>query len=158
MAERKRAKTTSTCSPLATVEEIQRRLVRPSSTSICPPPTSTFSSTDDFQSCHKAPDSSKFKLRTTTKKLEDYLDSVLLSQISSKLSRAKKVPETKLQKREVKDFEWPIDELKVLADSDKEDVNLKDDLDLTEEFGAGDVESCTPFRRFEQIAARRFEG
>ncbi|CAB4314906.1 unnamed protein product [Prunus armeniaca] len=158
MAERKRAKTTSTCSPLATVEEIQRRLVRPSSTSISPPPTSTFSLPDDFQSCHMAPDSSQFKLRTTTKKLEDYLDSVLLSQISSKLSRAKKVPETKLQEREVKDFEWPIDELKVLADSDKDDVNLKEDLDLIEEFGDRDVESCTPFRRFEQITARRFKG
>ncbi|KAH0995477.1 hypothetical protein GBA52_019341 [Prunus armeniaca] len=189
MAERKRAKTTSTCSPLATVEEIQRRLVRPSSTSISPPPTSTFSlpyalslslsthtplrnssvisiSTvdsrvscrDDFQSCHMAPDSSQFKLRTTTKKLEDYLDSVLLSQISSKLSRAKKVPGTKLQEKEVKDFEWPIDELKVLADSDKDDVNLKEDLDLIEEFGDRDVESCTPFRRFEQITARRFKG
>lgn len=190
MAERKRAKTTSTCSPLPTVEEIQRRLVRPSSTSISPPPTSTFSSPyalslslslyadtlrnssvisisivdsrvscrDDFESFHKAPDSSQFKLRTTTKKLEDYLDSVLLSQISSKLSRAKKVPETKLQEREVKDFEWPIDELKVLADSDKDDVNLKEDLDLIEEFGDRDVESCTPFRRFEQITARRFKG
>ncbi|PQQ06849.1 hypothetical protein Pyn_32976 [Prunus yedoensis var. nudiflora] len=194
MAERKRTKTTSTCSPLATVEEIQRRLVRPSSTSISPPPTSTFSSSSTYtlsplslslsthtplrnssvisisiadsrvscrdyvQSCHKAPDSSQFKLRTTTKKLEDYLDSVLLSQISSKLSRAKKVPETKLEKREVKDFEWPIDELKVLADSDKDDVNLKEDLDLIEEFGDRDVESCTPFRRFEQITARRFKG
>lgn len=51
-----------------------------------------------------------------------------------KLSRAKKVQQTRLQK-EVNDFGWLIDELKVLMDSDNADMNLKDDLDLIEEFG-----------------------
>ena len=74
-----------------------------------------------------------------------------------KLSRAKKVPQTRLPKK-MNDFGRPIDELKVLMDSDKADVNLKDDLDLIEEFGDRDVESCTPFRRFEQITARLFKG
>ncbi|KAB2630679.1 pentatricopeptide repeat-containing protein [Pyrus ussuriensis x Pyrus communis] len=98
----------------------------------------------------KARNSTQFKLRTAAK-LEDYLDSAQLSQVSAKLSRAKKVPEaaTRSQMKEVRDFECLINKLKVLVDSDKEMVNLKD--------GSG-VEACTPFQRFEQIATRHFKG
>jgi len=102
------------------------------------------------------------------KKLEDYLDPVLLSAVSSKIGRAKKVhPEAK-PKKVAKDFEWPVDELKVfVADSKSENrgnwrsdevVDLKDDLDLIGDSGEGGEESCTPFRRFERTALCRFKG
>jgi hypothetical protein len=107
------------------------------------------------------------KLKKEKKKLEDYLDPVLLSAASSKIGRAKKVrPEAK-PKKVAKDFEWPVDELKLfVADSKSENrgnwgsgevVDLKDDLDLIGDSGEGE-ESCTPFRRFERTAFCRFKG
>ena len=109
------------------------------------------------QSYRRAPASTQFKLRTVAK-LEDLLDSALLSQVSDQLSLTKKVPEavSRPQKKEVRDFEWPFDELKVLVDSDKEAVNVKDDSDLIEEFGNGsDGEACSPFRHFELISVSK---
>ncbi|XP_059428437.1 uncharacterized protein LOC132162188 [Corylus avellana] len=157
-------------SPLATVEDIQRRLLRPPSLHSTPP-TSSISSPDGVPSSN----SSQFKVSFTEfktmkkekKKLEDYLDPVLLSTVSSKIGRAKKVrPEAK-PKKVAKDFEWPVDELNVfMADSKSENrgnwrsdevVDLKDDLDLIGDSGEGE-ESCTPFRRFERTALCRFKG
>ncbi|TQE02823.1 hypothetical protein C1H46_011552 [Malus baccata] len=92
-----------------------------------------------------------FKLRKVAK-LEDFLDSALLSQVSYQLSFTKKVLEAvpMSHKKEVRDFEWPIDELKMLVDSDKEVVNVKDDSNLIEEFGNdGDGEACTPVSAFQ---------
>ncbi|CAN6715796.1 unnamed protein product [Malus baccata var. baccata] len=88
----------------------------------------------------KARNSTQFKLRTATK-LKDYLESAQLSHVSAKLSRAKKVPEmaTRSQMKEVRDFEWLINKLKVLMDLDKETMNLKDD---------SEVEACTPFQPY----------
>lgn len=97
-------------------------------------------------------------------KLEDFLDLNLLAEVSSKISRAKKVqaPETRSLKNEVRDFEWPVNDLKVLvveSAADKEAVNLNDDLDLIAEFGDRvDAETCSPFRRFERTGLRRFRG
>lgn len=108
------------------------------------------------QSYRRAPTPTQFKSRTVAK-LEEFLDSALLSQVSDQLSLTKKVAEAvpTSQKKEVRDF----DELKVLVDSDKEAVNVKDDSDLIEEFGnGGDGEACTPYRHFEQIRTRRFKG
>lgn len=106
--------------------------------------------------------SSQFKLRTTDK-LQDFLDLNLLAEVSSKISRAKKVqtPETRSLKNEVRDFEWPVNDLKVLvveSAADKEAVNLNDDLELIAEFGDGDVETCSPFLRFERTGILRFRG
>lgn len=99
------------------------------------------------------------------RKLEDYLDPVLLSAISSKLSdRVKKNPETRTKsKREVKDFEWPVDELQVFMEDSRtetksnEAVNLNHDLDLIVDGGEtdGEDEFCTPFRRYELTALKR---
>nr|XP_011466575.1 PREDICTED: uncharacterized protein LOC105352122 [Fragaria vesca subsp. vesca] len=155
MSERKRARASSPSSPLATVDDIQRRLRRPSSAS-SPPPISTFSSPPEDRRAQIQKHSSESKLRTTNYKLEDYLDLNLLAEVSSKIGRRKKGETTSL-KREVGDFEWPINELKVLVvESDKGAVSLNDDVDLSEEFGDGDVESCTAFGRFERSALRRF--
>ncbi|RXH80537.1 hypothetical protein DVH24_004451 [Malus domestica] len=88
----------------------------------------------------KARNSTQFKLRTATK-LEDYLESAQLSYVSAKLSCAKKVPEmaTRSPMKDVRDFEWLINKLKVFMDLDKETVNLKDD---------SGVEACTPFQPY----------
>ncbi|TQE01745.1 hypothetical protein C1H46_012689 [Malus baccata] len=56
---------------------------------------------------------------------------------------------TRSQMKEVRDFEWLINKLKVLMDLDKETMNLKDD---------SEVEACTPFQRFKQITTRHFKG
>ncbi|KAK9920677.1 hypothetical protein M0R45_029225 [Rubus argutus] len=161
MSERKRTRASSPSSPLATIDDIQRRLLRPSSTS-SPPPISTFPSPPEDGRVQIQKHSSQFKVRTTDK-LEDFLDLNLLAELSSKISRAKKVqaPETRSLKNEVRDFEWPVNDLKVLvveSAADKEAVNLNDDLDLIAEFGDGDAETCSPFRRFERTGLRRFRG
>ncbi|TQE02833.1 hypothetical protein C1H46_011562 [Malus baccata] len=87
----------------------------------------------------------QFKSRTVAK-LEDFLDSAQLSQVSDQLSLTKKVPEAvpMSQKKEFRDFEWHIDELNMLVDSDNEAVNVKEDSYLIEEFrNGGDREACT---------------
>ncbi|KAM5560104.1 hypothetical protein ABKV19_021320 [Rosa sericea] len=155
MLERKRARASSPSSPLATVDDIQRRLIRPSSAS-SPPPISTFSSPPEDRRAQIQKHSSQSKLRQTNYKLEDYLDLNLLADVSSRIGRAKKVETTSL-KKEDGDFKWPVNELKVLVvESGKEAVNLNDDVDLTEEVVDGDAETCTAFRRFERSALRRF--
>ncbi|KAM3688875.1 hypothetical protein ACB098_09G003800 [Castanea mollissima] len=136
-------------SPLiATVQDIQKRLIRPFS-------------------LHSPPQISSPK----KKKLEDYLDPVLLSAISSKIGRVKKqkvpllLPETKKKLVVVKDFEWPVavDELNafVVADARRSDqvvdLNNDDSVDFIEEEESEESCSCTPFRRFEQSALKRFK-
>ncbi|KAK7811188.1 hypothetical protein CFP56_011625, partial [Quercus suber] len=106
-------------SPLiATVQDIQKRLIRPSSLHSPPPQISS-------------PKKKKKK-----KQLEDYLDPVLLSAISSKIGRVKKqkvplLPEMKKKLVMVKDFEWPVDELNAfVADASRSDqvVDLNNDF------------------------------
>ena len=92
------------------------------------------------------------------------MDPVLLSAISSKIGRVKKqkvplLPEMKKKLVMVKDFEWPVDELNAfVADASRSDqvVDLNNDnlVDFNEEESE---ESCTPFRRFEQSAIKRFK-
>ncbi|CAN6723880.1 unnamed protein product [Malus baccata var. baccata] len=72
--------------------------------------------------------------------------------VSYQLSFTKKVSEAvpMSHKKEVRDFEWPIDELKMMVNSDKEAVNVKDDSNLIEEFGNdGDGEACTLVSAFQ---------
>ncbi|KAG7964783.1 hypothetical protein I3843_09G188000 [Carya illinoinensis] len=119
-------------SPLATIEDIQRRLLRPSShhsTSQISTISSSLSLSLDglgshnssqlkvsfTESLRKQDAKEMEKTRTKTKrKLEDYLDPFLISTISSKIGVVKKVLETK-PKKDTEDFEWPVDELKVFA-------------------------------------------
>ncbi|KAK7846367.1 hypothetical protein CFP56_008027 [Quercus suber] len=130
-------------SPLiATIQDIQKRLIRPSSLNSPPPQISS-------------PKKKKKK-----KQLEDYLDPVLLSAISSKIGRVKKqkvplLPEMKKKLVMVKDFEWPVDELNAfVADASRSDQVVDLNNDFIEEESE---ESCTPFRRFEQSALKRFK-
>ncbi|KAK2657885.1 hypothetical protein Ddye_010937 [Dipteronia dyeriana] len=113
---------------------------------------------------------------TTKRKLEDYLDPVLLRAISSEIGgRMKKNHEiSKSKRREIKDnFEWPIDELKVLVGDSRTEkrnneaaINVDDDIHLSQiqevdaDDGVGDREGvfCAPFQRFEHTALRKFNG
>lgn len=139
-------------SPLASTEDIQRRLIRPSSLRFTPPisfPLSTplrlpllntaVPHRSDARSRENSPTKKEARARETeNKKLEDYLDPALLSVLSSKIGRHKDV-EMKKQKREraMEKFRWPVDELKVFANdrrmekpmdwSSYEVVNLEDD-------------------------------
>ncbi|KAK9985294.1 hypothetical protein SO802_030245 [Lithocarpus litseifolius] len=133
---------------IATVQDIQKRLIRPYSLHSPPPP----------------PISSP-KKKKKKKLLEDYLDPVLLSAISSKIGLVKKqkaplLPEMKNKPKKklvmVKDFEWPVDELNafVAADASRSDQVADLNNDFIEEESE---ESCTPFRRFEQSALKRFK-
>ncbi|KAL4605094.1 hypothetical protein ACB092_09G003800 [Castanea dentata] len=107
-------------SPLiATVQDIQKRLIRPFSLHSPPPP--------------QIPSPKK-------KKLEDYLDPVLLSAISSKIGRVKK------------------QKVPLLPETKKKLVVVNDDsVDFIEEEESEESCSCTPFRRFEQSALKRFK-
>lgn len=67
-------------------------------------------------------------------------------------------------KREVRDFEWPVDELRMLMDDSavgKENintVNLGNDSDnFRENDEEGEVKFSTPFQKFEQTALELFE-
>ncbi|CAK9174726.1 unnamed protein product [Ilex paraguariensis] len=162
-------------SPLATVEDIQKRLVRPlslPSQSSNPMVTSRDNllrrnssqfNTNSIELCRKR--------EVTNKRLEDYLDPVLLSAMCSKIG-GKRINsgEIKLQ-REFDRFEWPVDELKEFVEGSRtekrvklernEAVNLPDDLDFIggTSYESGDEEvSCTPFRRFEKTAFKLLNG
>ncbi|KAF5476048.1 hypothetical protein F2P56_007791 [Juglans regia] len=115
-------------SPLATIEDIQRRLLRPSSHHSTSQ-ISTISSSDglgshnpsqlkvSFTESLRKQDAKEMEKTRTKRKLEDYLDPFLISTISSKIGVVKKVLETK-PKKDTEDFEWPVDQLKVfVADS-----------------------------------------
>lgn len=116
-------------SPLATVEEIQRRLIRPSSL-LSPSPTSFRSST--LFTSHLI--QLQFSIHSCRCLI---LDPALLSAVSSKIGRQKKDGEMKKLKREIQKFQWPVDELKVFVNdsrmektmdwSSDEVVDLKDD-------------------------------
>ncbi|XVE76358.1 hypothetical protein DITRI_Ditri12bG0165800 [Diplodiscus trichospermus] len=138
-------------SPLATVEDIQKRLLRP---------PSLHSPLEGLNSSQ-----SKVNLKrsgTVKRKLEDYLDPILLAVVSSKISRSKKEKtETKL-KREVKGFEWPVNELKLFVEEDwnrsswrnRETVDIiNNDLDVIGDGGDGDEEIGSPFQRLEKKTA-----
>ncbi|XWS67054.1 hypothetical protein CRYUN_Cryun05aG0253600 [Craigia yunnanensis] len=143
-------------SPLATVEDIQKRLLRPPS--LHSPPEGL----NSWQSKVNLKQSGAVK-----KKLEDYLDPVLLAAVSSKIGRSKKEKtETKL-KREIKGFEWPVDELKVLDEEDsrnanrgsrrnREAVDLNNDIDVIGDGGDADEEIRCPFQSLE-TALKKFK-
>ncbi|KAF6137750.1 hypothetical protein GIB67_040458 [Kingdonia uniflora] len=123
-------------SSLATIEEIQRRLLRPSSLS-------------SYESIST--------VRSKKSKLEDYLDPILLSKISSKIknTRAKLEPNVRVSR----DFDWPIDDLKQFSTLDltirRRDwvnggaVSLNDDFD-----GGGEEVVCSPFEQFEKTVLK----
>ncbi|KAL7248325.1 hypothetical protein ACSBR2_003108 [Camellia fascicularis] len=139
--------------PLATVEEIQRRLVRPPSLHS---QSSTSSSTrprnDDITSSESS---------SSTKRLEDYLDPILLSAIRAKIGGKRGLGGEMREKKEVEEFEWPVDELKVLM---REAVELGDDddggVDVIGGVVGDDVDGVcwSPFQRFERTALKRFKG
>ncbi|XVF76629.1 hypothetical protein PTKIN_Ptkin13bG0281600 [Pterospermum kingtungense] len=144
-------------SPLATVEDIQKRLLRPLSLQSLP------------EGLHYSQSKANLKRSGTVKrKLEDYLDPVLLAAASSKIGRSKnEKPETKV-KREVKGFEWPADELKVFVEEDwrnanrgswrnREAVDLNNDVDVIGDGGDGDEEIGSPFQRLEKTALKKFK-
>ncbi|KAH7553686.1 hypothetical protein JRO89_XS12G0042900 [Xanthoceras sorbifolium] len=160
-------------SPLATVDDIHRRLLRP------PSLHSPIEDAGGRSSSQLKADSTPIILKkreakqreTTKRKLEDYLDPVLLRAISSEIrGQMKKNCEiTNPKPREIQDFEWPVDELKVLVEDsridkrNKEAVNLGDDIDLIHEVDGGVADGdgefySTPFQRFERTALRRFNG
>ncbi|GAV69471.1 hypothetical protein CFOL_v3_12972 [Cephalotus follicularis] len=155
MTQRSRAEDSN---PLSTIDEIQRRLLRPPS----------LHSSEHFRGL----DSPQFKvsttrkeakaIETTDKKLEDYLDPSLLSVISAKIgARVKEDTPKKPMKRE---FEWPVDELKVFIEDSRiscrndETINLNDDSDSIKDGGERQGVTCTPFGRFELTALKRFKG
>ncbi|MBA0760685.1 hypothetical protein Gotri_023413 [Gossypium trilobum] len=130
-------------SPLATVEDIQKRLLRPAS--LHSPPEGSNSLALKVNS--------KQSGRTVKKRLEDYLDPVILAEISSKINRSKKAKlETKF-----KGFEWPVDELKVFVEEDSRNYNggswrnkaidHNDDFDVLRDGSDGDEEIGSPFQR-----------
>ncbi|XP_050945229.1 uncharacterized protein LOC127143764 isoform X2 [Cucumis melo] len=158
-------------SPRATVEDIQRRLLRPSSSLHSPPPPPTpFSLGKNAQDRNSSQFEANYmrlsrsrEISSKERKLEDYLDPVLLSAISSKINRFEKIPRITV-KREVRDFEWHVDELRMWTEDtavgkEKIDaVNLGNDSDnLIENDVDGDVKFSTPFQKFEQNALVLFE-
>ncbi|KAK6231430.1 hypothetical protein SCA6_001503 [Theobroma cacao] len=143
--------------PLATVEDIQKRLLRP-------------------PSLHTSPEglnSSQLKVSlkqsgTVKKKLEDYLHPVLLAAVSSKIGHSKKAKAETGLKREVRGFEWPVDELKVFVEDDsrianraswrnREAVDLNNDFDAIGDGGDENEEIASPFQRFEKTALKNFK-
>ncbi|GLT89587.1 hypothetical protein SLE2022_075650 [Rubroshorea leprosula] len=156
MTERAR---TEGSTPLATVEEIQKRLLRPSSLH----PRGYCEESQPKSSSSELPMTSE--RGTTERKLEEYLDPVLLSAICAKIGRSNKDSEMKM-KRNVRDFEWPVDELKVFVDDSRTEngaycrnsevvVDLNSDTDVIGDCGDGEI--GTPFQHFEQTALKRFK-
>ncbi|GLT38914.1 hypothetical protein SLA2020_131300 [Shorea laevis] len=155
MAERARIEGST---PLATIEEIQKRLLRPSS----------LRSREYCEESQPKSSSSELPMTsergTTKRKLEEYLDPVLLSAICAKIGGSNKDSEMKM-KRNVRDFEWPVDELKVFVDDSRtenraycrnsEVVDLNSDTDVIGDCGDGEI--GTPFQHFEQTALKRFK-
>ncbi|XP_057971418.1 uncharacterized protein LOC131160098 [Malania oleifera] len=153
-------------SSLATVQEIERRLRRPSSLPSPSPPSRCYSSRFEVNLKEEA---RQREPKTKTRRLEDYLDPSLLCTISSKVARAKKDGEMKPKKKELCDFEWPADELKAFVEDsrpekiggdhrkdDDEAVNLNDDLDPPNDGTGYEDQSCTPFGRLERMALKSF--
>ncbi|XP_058099200.1 uncharacterized protein LOC131243704 [Magnolia sinica] len=135
-------------STIATVDEIQRRLHRP----IPPPPSSRPSFSTDI----KLHDSIEKERDSEKKKLEDYLDPILLSAISSKMKGNRRNGEKK-RKRDA-EFEWPTEDLRVFFEDARSEwidgaVSLDDDLETTVKEDGG---SGSPFRRFEETVLTLF--
>ncbi|KAI8556615.1 hypothetical protein RHMOL_Rhmol05G0267900 [Rhododendron molle] len=172
-------------SPLATIEQIRNRLVRPPSLH-SQSSTSSTRPREDAASCY----SSRFDANSTTlrrkredqgrnvanKRLEDYLDPTILAAIRAEIGGKyrKGGGERKLIKEEV-EFEWPVDELKAWTEdlrsergvvmkrrSDGEAVDLGDDVDGIrggrDDDDVGGGVCCSPFQWFERTALKRFKG
>ncbi|XAR68953.1 hypothetical protein NMG60_11000377 [Bertholletia excelsa] len=140
-------------SPLATIEEIQRRLTRP--------PSLRSQSTISYATARK---SAAKERDAINKRLEDYLDPVLLSAIRAKIGRKRNREGAIYKPKELEiAFEWPVDELKALGEgsmSEKgakwrgyEAVDLGDDVGGVRVGGGGEDEA---FEMFEREARKRF--
>ncbi|OMO97189.1 hypothetical protein COLO4_14815 [Corchorus olitorius] len=151
---------TEDSTPLATVDDIQKRLLRPPSLHSPPEGLSSLQLKVNLK-----------QSGTVKKKLEDYLDPVILAAVSSKIGRSKKAKtETKL-KREVRGFEWPVDELKVFVEEDstiasyrarssrnsEAVVELNNDFDVIGDGGDEGEEIGSPFQRLEEMALKKFK-
>ncbi|KAJ8899737.1 hypothetical protein K2173_019436 [Erythroxylum novogranatense] len=114
-------------------EDIQKRLARP------PSSTSKLSlslidavfKVNPTQFNAKSEETNETKKRMK-RKLEDYLDPVLISKTAAEMS----------SKRGIRCSDWSIDEIGTVHDN----------------FKAFDLETCTPFEQFEQTASKRFKG
>ncbi|KAJ4842683.1 hypothetical protein Tsubulata_014905 [Turnera subulata] len=157
MAEISRAPASS---PLPSVDDIQKRLLRPSSTVPSPstqPPSKEAvpgrnrsplkENLEQLSAKQEADESGAATKKKKKKKLEDYLDPVLLSAISAKIGGARKEAAGKV-KREARDFDWPVHDLKVFVEGEEKGGDSGRE---------GKVEFCTPFERFEETALKRFK-
>ncbi|KAE8726463.1 hypothetical protein F3Y22_tig00006753pilonHSYRG00030 [Hibiscus syriacus] len=137
--------------PLSTVDDIQKRLLRPA----------------DLHSPSECLNSSTLNLKksgTVKKKLEDYLDPILLAALSSKIGRSKKAKLETMFKRDGLGFEWPVDELNLFAEEDSSNSNRgsrrNEAFDLNYDFdviGDGDENIRSSFQRFRKTALKKFE-
>ncbi|KAH7866268.1 hypothetical protein Vadar_017917 [Vaccinium darrowii] len=173
-------------SPLATIEDIRNRLVRPPSLH-SPSPTKSTGARDDTSSssCYTTPfdvNSIEFQRKresnvrkfVTTRRLEDYLDPTLLSAARATIGGNRKRGGER--KSQVQGFEWPVDELKVWKQDligseegivmkwrsdDEKAVDLGDDhVDVVRGGGDDDDDDggcCSPFQSFERTALKRFK-
>ncbi|KAF5750947.1 hypothetical protein HS088_TW03G01287 [Tripterygium wilfordii] len=137
-----------TSNPLASIDGIQKHLIRPSSLLSSQPSSAALYSEnlEAHESWRLKVNSTEFerKQEITRRKVEDYLDPVLLSAIYAKLGRVKKDETMKAKlKRNVKDFEWPVDELKAFKEEHSRSetrsnlrtnrsVDISHDVDLME--------------------------
>ncbi|KAE8697878.1 hypothetical protein F3Y22_tig00110610pilonHSYRG00902 [Hibiscus syriacus] len=139
--------------PLSTIEDIKKRLRRPAE---------LHSPSEWLNSSPLNP--TLKKSGTVKKKLEDYLDPILLAALSSKIGRSKKAKlETKF-KRDGYGFEWPVDELNVFAENDSSNSNRgswrNEAFDLNNDFdaiGDGDENIGSLFQRFEKKVLKKFQ-
>ncbi|OIT31737.1 PREDICTED: uncharacterized protein LOC109208301 [Nicotiana attenuata] len=170
-------------SPLATVEDIQKRLTRPPPLTSPQPPSSAITShlfelqqqnssnvdTSKLQKRRKLTEKLRANVKVTNQKLEDYFDLALLSSIRAKMNNAmkKKVTMSMKVKSEFEEFVvWPAgeDDLEVFSESsrrtdDEAIVDLKNDDDNS--FGNNgeeiQVDCVDPFQQFESTALIRFK-
>nr|XP_009793183.1 PREDICTED: uncharacterized protein LOC104240099 [Nicotiana sylvestris] len=170
-------------SPLATIEDIQKRLTRPPPLTFPQPPSSAVAShlfelqkqnssnvdTSQLQKRRKLTEKLRANVKVTNQKLEDYFDLALLSSIRAKMNSAmKKQGRTSMKvKSEFEEFVvWPAgeDDSDVFSESsrrtdDEAIVDLKNDND--DSFGnngeENQVNCVDPFQQFESTALIRFK-
>lgn len=96
----------------------------------------------------------------STKKLEDYLDPVVLSAVRVKIGGKRKFDEEKKIKSEnLNEFEqfekWPKEE-KLPKSEQNEAVDLQNDSDWVGDSDGDEGIFCNPFLQFEKTALKRF--
>uniref|UniRef100_M1ARL7 Uncharacterized protein n=1 Tax=Solanum tuberosum TaxID=4113 RepID=M1ARL7_SOLTU len=158
-------------SPLATIEDIQKRLTRPqqsSSTVIAISPHLYELQQDNSTNVDSSPLQKRRKSIAVKVRLEDYFDLSLLSATRAKMNSFLKKQSRKMKlKSEFEEFVWPAEgdhhdsELYSENNSRRTDeaiVDLKNDND--DSFGDGEdnhVCCVDPFQRFESTALMRFK-